>query len=159
MTRKTLKARSPHRLRTAIRAADLDGARLADAAGVSRAFVSLILNGRRRCDPTIAAAIAQELNAPVEHLFTSDMLSEDSYNETEEDVLTVTDVDEDPILGFDQVAQLCNIPPGTLRHLRVIGDGPPFHKRGHILRIRKSDAQKWYRQRFESDIAESASAD
>lgn len=157
MTPTTLAARNPHRFRAAIEAAELDGTRLAALAGVSGAFVSLLIRGRRRCNPTIAAAIAQELNAPVEHLFTTDVLSEDSYNDMEEDlVLTTTPavIAEDPLLGFDEVADLCGIKPKTLRHMRVIGNGPPFHKCGRILKIRRSKALAWYRDTFENEIAD-----
>ncbi|MEV4059687.1 helix-turn-helix domain-containing protein [Nonomuraea dietziae] len=153
MTSTTLATRSPHRLRAAMRAAGLDGAQLAKSAGVSRAFVSLLLNGRRRCNPTIAAAIAQELSQPVEYLFTTAMLSDDSHNEMEDEVLSTPPalMVEDPYLGFDEVAALCNIKIKTLRHMRAVGTGPPFHKRGQLLRIRKSKALDWYRDTFEND--------
>lgn len=149
MDRDTLMIRSPQRFRAAMSAAALDGRRIADAAGVSKQFVSLMLCRNRRCNPTIADRIARELSLPTEALFTSDHLSEESDNDMEREMSINAD---DPILRFDDVAALTGIKPKTLRHLRAKRQGPPFYKVGQNLYIRKSKADAW-RKAFEDAAA------
>lgn len=145
MTRTTLMARSE--LRTTIAAAGTTGAGLADEVGVTKQFMSLLMRGRRRCNPVIASAIAMELQAPVPALFTSENVSDYSDNRTEVNVLEV--IDDDPILEFGDVATRFNIKPKTLRHMRAVGGGPPFFKVGQILKIRRSSADAWHKEKFE----------
>jgi transcriptional regulator with XRE-family HTH domain len=140
-------------LTAAMEAAGLDGAQIAQAAGVSKQFVSLLVRGHRRCNPDIAAAIARELGHPLSTLFTSANLSDYPYNSEEESVvLDRVQQDEDPILYFEDVAEVFRIKPKTLRHMRATGEGPPFSQRGRRgrLRIRKSQADAWYRQTYEA---------
>ncbi|MGW6498514.1 helix-turn-helix transcriptional regulator [Nonomuraea angiospora] len=55
--------------------------------------------------------------------------------------------EEDPLLTFEQVAELANMPIRTLRHYRVTGQGPEFFTMGgRRLRIRKSKAVAWIAQ-------------
>ncbi|MFB4285660.1 hypothetical protein ACBJ59_61110 [Nonomuraea sp. MTCD27] len=150
MTRTTLMARRT--LLSAMAAAGTTGAGIADEVGVSKQFMSLLTRGRRRCNPTIASAIAAELQAPVQVLFTSENVSDSSDNRTEVSVLEV--IDEDPVLEFDDVAARFNIKPKTLRHLRAVGEGPPFFKVGHRLKIRRSTADAWHKEKFEHSSVE-----
>lgn len=55
----------------------------------------------------------------------------------------VDDPDDDPVLFFEDAVKLTRIPTGTLRRLRVSGDGPPWVKRGKRLRIRRSALMQW----------------
>lgn len=50
---------------------------------------------------------------------------------------------EDPVLFFDDVVEITGIPAGTLRDLRLRGQGPPFSKSGRRLRIRYSRLKPW----------------
>jgi hypothetical protein len=58
--------------------------------------------------------------------------------------------DGDPWLYFEDVCQLHEIEEGTLRYLRSIGEGPEFIKVGRRLRIRKSKAQAWFTEKYET---------
>ncbi|PZG20575.1 helix-turn-helix domain-containing protein [Nonomuraea aridisoli] len=150
MARTTYAARIQN-LTSAIEEAGTDGAHLAAAVGISKQFMSLLLRGHRRCNPTIAEAIARELRLPLSSLFTTGEVSEDSHN-TEDRRMDTLQHDDDPILLFEEVAELCKIKPKTLRHYRAIGEGPPFSRYGRRgrLRIRKSQALEWYRETFEN---------
>jgi transcriptional regulator with XRE-family HTH domain len=135
----------------AMEARGTDGAHLASAVGVTKQFVSYLLRGRRRCNAIIAADIAKELGIPLDDLFTTDNVSDFSNNTEDSMTLSAVD-DDDPILFFEDVAELCKIKPKTLRHMRAVGEGPPFSRRGirGRLRIRKSEALAWYRATFET---------
>nr|WP_277350148.1 helix-turn-helix domain-containing protein [Nonomuraea sp. FMUSA5-5] len=113
--------------------------------------MSLLARGLRRCDPHIAAKIATELNAPVHSLFTRDRVSDFSYNK-ESKVLEV--IEEDPVLEFEDVAERFKIKPKTLRHMRATGEGPPFFKVGQRLKIRRSKADEWFKEKYERADAE-----
>lgn len=145
MTRTTLMARTE--LLTTMAAAGATGASLAEEVGVTKQFMSLLVHGRRRCNPVIASAIATELQASVPTLFTSENASDYSDNRTEVSVLEV--IDDDPVLEFDDVAARFKIKPKTLRHMRAVGNGPPFFKVGQRLKIRTSNADAWFREKFE----------
>lgn len=152
MARTTLTPRDPQQLRVAMAQAGFDGVRLAEAAGITKQFVSLILRGRRRCSTPIAATIARALGQHVHTLFVTPASYEYPHNNQQEDRVPPNVAlieNDDPYLGFDQVAELVNIKPKTLRHLRATGVGPPFHKRGHLLMISRSKALAWYRDTYE----------
>lgn len=153
MERNTLIVQDVTRIRAAMSATRVDGQYLAAAAGVTRQFISLVLLGRRRCNPTIASAIARELRAPVAALFTSNRLSGESNNMTHNAPSAIAEID-DPLLLFDEVADLYRINPKTLRNMRYAGDGPPFFRRGQRLMIRKSKAEQWFRETYEDAAAE-----
>lgn len=112
---------------------------LAEKAQVSKQFISLILLGRRRCNPSVAAAIADALHQPVDRLFMS-VLSDSSNNEAP--VMSVIEID-DPYLNFEDVAALARMEPKTLRHYRHEGKGPEFFLMGNRLKIRRSKALAW----------------
>ncbi|RCG21935.1 hypothetical protein DQ384_36355 [Sphaerisporangium album] len=56
---------------------------------------------------------------------------------------------DDPWLYFEDVCALHEIEVRTLRHLRAHGEGPPFIRVGRRLRIRRSQAQKWFTDKYE----------
>jgi transcriptional regulator with XRE-family HTH domain len=137
-----LKPRDPAHLRAVIFQAGYDTVRLADITGITKQYVSLLLTGKRGCSPTVADAIAQALNLTTTDLFTSDSLFGEKNN-TMEEVVPAPVVTDDPYLLFDEVADLARMEPGTLRHLRHLGQGPEFFKIGRRLMIRESKARAW----------------
>lgn len=153
MARTTLTVNSPNQFRAAMNAAGLDGQQLATTASVSKQFISLLIRGRRRCRPAIADSIAKELCVNTDTLFTSGDVSEKSNNSEPSGQLNPIALD-DPILTFEETAALLKIADKTLRSLRAKGEGPRFHKRGQLLRIRKSAAERWYRETYEDVPAE-----
>ncbi len=62
-------------------------------------------------------------------------------------------VADDPWLYFDDVAVLFEIELRTLRHRRATGQGPDFIRVGRRLRIRKSKAEAWFRDKYETASA------
>lgn len=149
----TLIVKSPQKLRIAMSAAGLDGQQLATSAGVTKQFMSFLIRGRRRCNPAIADRIAQELNTETADLFTIARVSEESDNNMESNMPNAVEID-DPCLRFDQVAELLNIKPKTLRALRAKKAGPPFFNVGQTLMIRRSKALAWFRETYEDAGAE-----
>lgn len=135
-------------------AAGLDTVQLGVMAGVTGQHISAIIRGERRCSPAVAEAIANALCKPLGELFCS--LSDDSNNTREHPAMTPTRTrkkaaapvpdDDDQILYFEDVVRITDLPPGTIRHLRLKGDGPPFSKRGRRLRIRKGALMEWLRE-------------
>lgn len=51
--------------------------------------------------------------------------------------------DEDPVLTFKDAVRITGLPEGTLRDYRLRGCGPPFSRKGRLLRIRKSALKAW----------------
>ncbi|MCW2878003.1 MAG: helix-turn-helix protein [Sphaerisporangium sp.] len=147
MASPTLRPQNPHQLKAAMYAAGLDIVRLARAAGVTKQFISLLLQGKRGCQPTTAEAIAQAIGQPMRRFF-GPMLYEQSHNERER-MITAT---SDPYLTFEEVADLARLPVKTLRHLRHTGHGPEFFKIGRRLKIRESKAREWI-QAYENGTA------
>lgn len=153
----TLIVRSPQRFRAAMYGAGFDRQRLSAAVGVTKQFVSLIARGRRRCRPTIAARIAQELHTPVAALFTIAPVSEESDNNIMEIPVSPNAVTlDDPFLRFKEVVELLPISEPTLRALRFRGEGPPFIPVGRLLVIRKSEALRWFKETYEDAAKDSA---
>jgi transcriptional regulator with XRE-family HTH domain len=153
MARNTLVPIAPDVLREAMYRVGLDMVQLAEKAHVTQQFVSLVLLGHRRCNPSIAAAIADALGQPVDRLFTS-ALSDLSHNT--EVSMSAIELD-DPYLTFEEVAAMANMPIKTLRHYRHHGKGPAFFPMGGRLKIRRSRAVAWLRS-FE-DGEDGAAAD
>ncbi len=60
---------------------------------------------------------------------------------------------DDPWLYFEDVAVLFEIEPRTLRHLRASKQGPPFIKVGRRLRVRRSKAEAWFADKYETASA------
>jgi DNA-binding XRE family transcriptional regulator len=121
----------------ALDAAGMSVSDLAATAGVTRQFISLLRRGRRRCSPTVAAAISEALGTPT--LFMPALFD---LSDNKEPSVSITALD-DPWLNFEDVADLANMSPATLRHLRHEKKGPPFKRVGKRLKIRRSAAEQW----------------
>lgn len=147
MAESPLALRDPNGLRAVMDSAGLDTVQLAKAAGVTKQFLSLLLHGRRRCKPATAMAIAQAIGQPLTSIFMSAMY-EDPHNYSMEPNMTTAQAlrEEDPLLTFEEVAELARMPIKTLRHHRATGAGPDFFRTGRRLKIRKSKAEAWIRQ-------------
>lgn len=158
-TEQSLTLRDTERFRSAMNEAGLDTVRLAKAAGVSKQYVSLLLHGRRRCRQGTAVALLQALNVPRTDLplFFAPVLSEITNNgqmeqpDHEEPPMTITAThtavhEHDPLLTFEEVAEMARLPIGTLRHYRATGKGPEFFRLGGRLKIRESKARAWLAQ-------------
>lgn len=151
-----LHPRDPALLRKAMTSAGHDTVSLAKAAGVTRAHISLVLRGARRCSAPTAAAIAGALAADIDALFVVDLTGE-KVNIEESEVKTSTTVEDDPYLLFEEVAEMARMPERTLRHLRATKQGPPFFRRGRRLFIRRSRAIEWIESyEVEAETAQAA---
>lgn len=63
---------------------------------------------------------------------------------------TTAVLEADPWLYIQDVSDLTEIPVASLRYLRANGEGPPFTKVGRKLRIRRSEALTWFREKYET---------
>jgi plasmid maintenance system antidote protein VapI len=141
-------------LRDAVYSHGYDGKSLGQAVGVSKQHVSLILTGRRGCSRQVAALIATALGGrEVGQFFVRvdrgkpmAAMSGEEDNNKEEIMITKL---EDPILDFKETCIVLKLSPGLVRGLRQNGEGPPFHRTGRKLKIRLSEAEDWYRDKFE----------
>ena len=148
MATTSLIPRDPEQLRETMRRAGFDMTTLAQIAGVTQQFVSLLFRGKRRCRPEVADAIAQALGASTGSLFTPSLSDETNNTESDMAVRDVVRID-DPYLEFADVLELAVMRPGTLRHYRVTGKGPEFFRMGGRLKIRRSKALAWI-ERYEN---------
>lgn len=152
-----LRPRDPALLRRAMHAAGHDTVSLAQAAGVTRAHISLVLQGSRGCSRPTATAIAGALDTQVDALFVTMMTGKKVNTTVEGNELSLT-IEQDPYLLFEEVAALARMPERTLRHLRATGQGPKFFRRGRRLFIRRSAAVAWIESyEVEADEVEAVS--
>lgn len=142
-----LRPRDPALLRKAMYAAGLDTVALAEAAGVTRAHISLIAKGKRGCSTRTAHAISHALGGDVDAFFvvtlTGKKVSKRGKKLKTQSTSVIEVEPEDPYLLFEEVAKLARMPERTLRHLRATGQGPKFFRRGRRLFIRRSKAVAW----------------
>ncbi|WP_031166056.1 helix-turn-helix domain-containing protein [Streptosporangium roseum] len=138
-----MRPRNPDQLKQAMQAAGYNTVQLARRIGLSKQYVAMLMGGTRGCKPSTADAVAEALGVDVDTLFIA-VLSENSYNEMEDDVTTITE--EDPYLLFDEVCEITRTKPGTMRNLRTAGKGPRFFKKGRFLLCRRSEALAWMQE-------------
>ncbi len=64
--------------------------------------------------------------------------------------LVLANTENDPWLYFEDVCRVLQLEARTLRHLRLKGEGPPFIRVGRRLRVRSSQAHRWFADKFEN---------
>ena len=55
----------------------------------------------------------------------------------------------EPLLSNDQLAEMVNVPVGTVRKWRHEGTGPPALKVGRHVRYRLADVEAWLEERID----------
>lgn len=61
-------------------------------------------------------------------------------------------------LDTHQAAAVAGLAPGTLRKMRISGEGPRFLKLGRAVRYRAADLEEWLSARVISSTSERADA-